>query len=168
MCKVKLEQICEATDGLIAVVKKAIYNTKCQEKQAEADICDACDYVKSTSKITQEKLNKEESKILSDLQNIRRRVKKTIDATIDGQIMTLAFMESLKSCQIKLVRKDNAYDYSTVTDTILRDVEKQFSKVLPTVIWKIDKIGKNQSGALYYQGEVDLVESVVTHKVAIR
>ena len=167
MCKVKLEQICEATDGLIAVVKKAIYNTKCQEKQAEADICDACDYVKSTFKITQEKLNKEETKILSDLQNIRRRVKKIIDATIDSQMMILAITESLKSCQVKLVKKNNAYDYSTVTDIMQRDVEKQFSKVLPSVNWKIDKIGKNQSGASCYQGEVDLVESVVTHKVAM-
>ena len=47
VCKTKLEQICEDTDGLIHVVKQATDKTTRQVKQAEADIDDACENVKS-------------------------------------------------------------------------------------------------------------------------
>ena len=167
VCKTILEQICEDTEGLIGVVKKAIDKTKCQEKQAEADIDDISDNVKSTFKIMHEKLNKEENKMLSHLQNIRRRVKKIINATLDSQMLSLASMESLKSCQGKLTGKDSAYDYSTVTYSMQRDVEKQISKELPGVIWTIQKVVEHQSGKLRYEGKVDLVESVVTEKVEV-
>ena len=167
VCKTKLEQICEDTDELINVVKKAMDKTKIQEKQAEADIDDAYDNVKSSFKIMHEKLNKEEQIILSDLKNAHRRVKKIIDATIDSQMMTLATVESLKSCQLKLTNKNSVYDYSTVTDSMQRDVEKHFSEELPSVIWKIQKVEKNQVSELRHQGKVDLVESVVTEKVEV-
>ena len=150
ICKTKLEQIYEDTSGLINVVKKAMDKTKYQEKQAEAGFDDACASVKSTFKVMHEQLNKEENKMLSDINNIRRRVKKTIDATIDSQMMTLASMESLKLCQVKLTGKDSAYDYCTVTDSMQRDVEKQFNNELPGVIWKFQKIGKHQSDELRY------------------
>ena len=93
VCKTKLEQICEETDGLIYVVKKNIDKTKCQGKQAEADINDTCDNVKSTFKIMHEKLNQEENQILANLQNIRRRVKQAVDVTLDSQTMTLTNLE---------------------------------------------------------------------------
>ena len=80
-CKTNLELICEDTDELINVVKKVINKTKCQEKEAEADIDDACDQVKSTFKIMHKKLNKDENKMLTKLQNARRRVKQTVDIT---------------------------------------------------------------------------------------
>ena len=83
VCKTKLEQICEDTDGLIDVVKKAIDKTKCQEKQAAADIDYACDSVKSTFKIMDDKLNQKEKKMLGNLRDVGKRVKKTIVATLD-------------------------------------------------------------------------------------
>ena len=134
VCKTKLEQFCEDTDGLIVVVKKAIDKTKCQEKQAEADIADACDAVKSTFKLMHDKLNKEEKTILANLQNVSGFVKKTIDVTLDSQMMTQASLESLKNCQVKLAEKNSAYDFCTVTDSVQRDVEKHFSKELPGII----------------------------------
>ena len=151
VCKTKLEQICE--DRLIDVVKKAIDKTKCHEKQADADIDDACDNVKSTFTIIHEKLNQKENNMLTKLQNIRRRVKQTVHTTLNSQMMTLARLESLKSCQVKLVEKNSPYDFSTVTDSIQRDVENHFSKEFPGIIWK------NQTVRNTYRREVNLVES---------
>ena len=131
VCKTKLEQICEDTDGLIHVVKQAMDKTTRQVKQAEADIDDACDNVKSAFKIMHDKLNKEENKMLSNLQAARRRVKKTGDVTTGSQMMSLASLESLKSCQVKLADKDNPYDYVTVTESIQRDVNYHYNKELP-------------------------------------
>ena len=71
VCKTKLEQICEDTDVLIDAVKKAINKTKCQDKQAEADIDDACDRVKSTFKIMHRKLNQEENNMLTKCTSTR-------------------------------------------------------------------------------------------------
>ena len=167
MCKIKLEQICKDTDGLIDVVKKAIDKTKCQEKQAEADIDDACDAVKSTFKIMHKKLNEEEKKMLSNLDHVRRRIKKTIDVTIDSQMMTHASLESLKLCQVKLTKKKSAYDFSTVTDSMQRDVEKHFCRELPGIIWKSETVRKAKSAQLRYQGKVDLVESAETENVEV-
>ena len=167
MCKIKLEQICKDTDGLIDVVKKAIDKTKCQEKQAKADIDDACDAVKSTFKIMHKKLNEEEKKMLSNLDHVRRRIKKTIDVTIDSQMMTHASLESLKLCQVKLTKKNSAYDFSTVTDSMQRDVEKHFCRELPGIIWKSETVRKAKSAQLRYQGKVDLVESAETEKVEV-
>ena len=132
VCKTKLEQLCEDTDELIGVVKKNIDNIKCQQKQADADIDVACDSVKSTFNL---KLDKEEKKLLTSLRDVRRHAKKTIDATIDSQIMTLANIENLKSCQVKLAEKNNNYNYVTVTDFIEKDVKTHFSKELPVVRW---------------------------------
>ena len=167
ICKAKLEQIREDTDGLINVVKKAIDKTKCQEKQAEADIDDACDSVKSAFKLIHEKLNKEEKKMLANLQTVQKRVKKTIDVTLDSQMMSLASVQSLQSCQIKLSDKNSPYDFSTVTDSILRDVDNYFINELPGFIWRFQKVRKNQSGDLQHQGKVYLVESVKTEKVEV-
>ena len=166
-CKTKLEQICEDTDGLIDVVKRAIDKTKSQEKQAQADIDDACDTVKSTFKIMHEKLNKEEKKMLANLQAVQKRVKKTIDVTLDSQMMSLASVESLQSCQVKLSDKNSPYDYSTVTDSIQRDVENHFRNELPGIIWKSEKLKKNQSDELRFQGKIDLVESAETEKIGV-
>ena len=170
VCKTKLEQICEDTDGLIDVVQKAIVKTKCQVKQAEADIDDACDAVKSTFKIMHKKLNEEEKKMLANLDHVRRRIKKTIDVTLDGQMMTHASLESLKLCQVKLTKKNSAYDFSTVTDSMQRDVEKHFCRELPGIIWKSETVRKAKSAQLRYQhdqGKVDLVESAETEKVEV-
>ena len=167
ICKTKLEKICEDTDGLIDVVKKAIDKTKCQEKQAEADIDDACIQVKSTFKIMHDKLNKEEKRMLANLHTVQKRVKKTIDVTLDSQMMTQASLESLKTCQVKLADKNSAYDFCTVTDSMQRDVEKHFSKELPGFIWKSVKVSKDQSGELHCEGKIDLVESVETEKVDV-
>ena len=154
VCKTKLDQICEDTDRLIDVVKKTIDKTKYQEKQAEADIDDTSDNVKSTFKIMHEKLNKEEKSMLTNLKDVRIRMKKTIDATLDSQMMTLASIESLKSCQVKLADKNSPYDYATVTDSMQRDVEKHYSEELPGVIWITQKVRKNEYGELHYQGKV--------------
>ena len=81
--------------------------------------------------------------------------------------MTLTNLESLKSCQVKLVEKNSAYDYSSVTDSIQRDVENHFSKELPGISWRNQKVRRNQSGEIHYKGEVDLVESVDIEKVDV-
>ena len=110
-CKIKLEQTSKDTDRLMDYVKEAMMKTKQQAQQAEKDIDDACDNIKSTFKTIRDKLDREESKLLSDMKNVRRRVKKTVNVTADGQSMTLASLQSIRACQVKLAEKDNMYDY---------------------------------------------------------
>ena len=165
ICRAKLEQLWKDTDGLIEIVKKAIDKIKCQEKQAEADIDDACDYVTSTFRIMHEKLNQEEKRMLANLHNVC--IRKTIDIALDSQMMTQASVESLKSFQVKLADKNSAYDISTVTDSIQRDVENHFSNELTGVIWKSQNVRKNLTGVLRYQGKVDLVESVMIETIEV-
>ena len=76
VCKIKLEHINKDTDKLIGVVKQAIENTKVQIQQAEADIDDMNHNVKSAFKKMHDNLDEEERKLLSDLEDARRRVKK--------------------------------------------------------------------------------------------
>ena len=162
MCKTKLEQICEDTDGLIHQVKQAIDKTKCQAQQAETDIDEMCDNVKSTFKIIHDKLDEEEKKMLSDLQEARRRMKKTVDVITDSQMMTLATMESLRSCQLKLSDKDYAYDYVTVTESIERDLGNHSEK-LPGLSWSSEFTRIGKTGELV-QGRVEIKESEMVHK----
>ena len=167
LCKTKLAQICEDTDGLIHVVKQAMDKTTRQVKQAEADIDDACENVKSAFKIMHDKLNKEENKMLSNLQAARRRVKKTGDVNTDSQMMTLASLQSLRYCQVKLADKDSPYDYVTATESIQRDVDNHYNKQLPGIIWTSQIKRTNKSVELHHRGRVDMAESVVTENVEI-
>ena len=161
-CKTKLEQICEDTDGLIHQVKQAIDKTKCQAQQAETGIDEMCNNVKSTFKIIHDQLDEEEKKMLSDLQEARRRVKKTVDVITDSQMMTLATMESLRSCETKLADKDSPYDYVTVTDSLERDVEIH-SQELPGLSWSSKTIKKAKIGEMI-QGRVEIKESELVQK----
>ena len=162
MCKTKLEQICEDTDGLIHQVKQAIDKTKCQAQRAETDIDEICDNVKSTFKIIHDQLDEEEKKMLSDLQEARRRAKKTVDVIADSQMLTLATMESLRSCQVKLSDKDSPYDYVTVTESIKRNV-KNHSQELPGFLWSNEFVKKAKICELV-QGRVAIKESELVQK----
>ena len=161
--KTKLEQICEDTDGLLHVVKQVMATTTNQLKQAEEDIDDACKNVKSTFKIMHDKLHKEENKMLSDLQDVRQYVKKTGDITVDSQLTTVANLESLKSGQVKLKDKDSPYDYVTVTNAIEADVENNFNKELPSIMWISRILRGNTSG----KHRVDFEKQVMTKVVKV-
>ena len=162
MCKTKLEKICDNTDGLIHQVKQAMDKTKCEAQQAETAIDEMRDNVQSTFKIMHDKLDEEEKKMLSDLQEARRRMKKTVDVIADSQMMTLATMESLKSCQVKLSNKNDAYDYVTVTESIERDLENQ-SQDLPCFLWSSKFTKNNETGELV-EGRVEIKESELVQK----
>ena len=108
VCKTKLEQIRKETDELIDVVKQAMDKTKSEVCEAQTDINNVCDNVKSTFKTMHEKLDEEEERMLSDLKEARRRMRKTTDVITDSQMMTLGNLESLKSFQVKLTDKDRA------------------------------------------------------------
>ena len=166
-CKIKLEQICEDTDSLIHVVKQAIKQTETQLKQAETDIDGACDSVRSTFKMIHETLVEEEKKLLISLQQSRTYVKKTCDATIDSQSMSLADLDDLKSCQTKLTDKDSVYDYATVTVSIQKDVEDHLSKELPGIMWNSQIVRKATSSELCHQRRVDLSQSEVIENVKL-
>ena len=157
VCKTKLEKICEDTDGLIHVVKQAMDKTTRQVKQAEADIDDVCKNVK-------DKLNKEEKKMLSNLQAARRRVKKTGDVTADSQMMILGSLQSLRSCQVKLADKDSPYDHVTVTESMQREVDNHYNNELPGIMWTSQTKRTNE---LRHQGRVDMAQSMVTENVEI-
>ena len=163
VCKTKLEQISEDTDGLIHVVKKTINKTSIHIKQAEADIDDACHNIKSTFKIMHDKLNEEEKTILSDLGEARKRVKHTCDGIVDSQMMTQTSLEKLKSSQIKLADKDSAYDYVTVTDYLIKELDNHFNKELAGITWNSQILRRCESDKLH-QGRVDLGKSVIIRK----
>ena len=167
LSKAKLEQVCKETDALIQVVKQVIDKTGRQIQEAEADIDGACDNVKSIFKIMHDKLNKEEKNMLANLQAARKRVKKTGDITVDNQSMTLANLESLQSCQVKLVDKDSPYDYVTVTGSLQRDVEIHFSQELSSMTWSSQITKKTQSGEVNHEMRVDILESVATENVEV-
>ena len=102
VCKIKLEQTSKYTDMLIEDVKQAMMKSKQQAQQADRDIDDVCDNIKSTFKAIRDKLDKEENKMLSEIHSVRRRVNKVVDVTADGQAMTLASLQSVRSCQVEL------------------------------------------------------------------
>ena len=158
-CKIELKQIRDETDQLIDVVKQAIDKTVHQTEQAGADIDEAFDNVKSTFKIMHDQLNNEEKKILSDLHEARRRVTKTSGVIADSQTMSLASLESLQSCQIKLIDKNNDYDFVTVTDSIKRDVEDHYGQQLPELMWSCQFMRKDRTGVLCPSGKVELTET---------
>ena len=100
-CKKKLEQTSKDTDRLIDHAKEAMMKTKQQAQQAERDIDDACDNINSVFEVIYDKfIDREESKMLSEMKNIHTRVKKTVDVTADGQSMTLASLQSTRACQV--------------------------------------------------------------------
>ena len=162
ICKVKLQQTSKDTDRLIDYVKEAMMKTKQQAKQAERDIDDACDNIKSTFKTIRDKLDREESKLLSEMKNVRRRVKKTVNVTADGQSITLASLQSMRCCQVKLAEKDNMYDYVTATESIQRDVESHVTD-LSGFMWRSEIIKKSKPGEMI-QGRVDIKQSELVKK----
>ena len=83
-----------------------------------------------------------------------------VDVATDSQMMTLARLESLKACQLKLVDKNEPYDYVTVTDSIIRNVENHFSNELPGIMWNCE-IDRITSEAKKHR-RVDLTESAET------
>ena len=142
VCKVELEQICEDTDGLINQVKYAMDKTKCQAQQAETDIDEMCENVNSTFKTMHDQLDEEEKKMLSDLQEARRRMKKTVDVITDSQMLSLPSLRSLKSCHIKLNDKDSHYDYVTVTGCIKSDLNNHVCTELLVLSWRSQVVKK--------------------------
>ena len=159
VCKTKLEQTREDTHELIGIVIQAMDKTKQQVAQAEADIDDAGDNVKSIFKLLHEKLDEEEKTILSEMREARKLVKKTGDVTADSQMMTLASLESLSSCQDKLAAKGNDYDYVTVTDSLQRDIENHFCGELPGFEWSREIQQKGKIGVINYSGRVKIKQS---------
>ena len=72
--------------------------------------------------------------MLSEIHNVRRRVNKVVDVTADGQAMTLASLQSMRSCQVKLADTDRVYDYVTATESLQRDVENHVTD-LAGFVW---------------------------------
>ena len=122
ICKTELEKIREGTDRLIIDVTEAMSETKQKVKQADDDIVEICENVKTAFQIMHNKLDKEEFMIISDLEKAFGRVKKKAGDIVDRHVMTLDTLEHLKSCQTKLADKNSAYDYVTVTESISRDL----------------------------------------------
>ena len=166
VCKVKLEDINKDTDRLIDIVKQAIEKTKVQIKQAEVDIDGINHDIKSAFKKMHDKLDEEEKKLLLDLEDARRQVKKTSDVISDSQIITQASLESIKACQVKLTEKDNAYDYVTVTDSIDKDLQSYYSKELAGFSWNSHIDDKCERS---FQQQIEVTESeVIDRKVDVK
>ena len=159
VCKIKLRQLHEDTQGLIHVVKQAVDKTRIQVEQAEADINEACCNVQSTFKAIHERLHVEEQNMLSDIHDASRRVKKTADVTIDSQMVTLVSLESLAACQIKLAEKDSPYESVTVTNSIARDVEDHYGQQLPGFVWSCQMVRDNRTGELCPSGNVKVTQA---------
>ena len=138
VCKTKLLEIGVKTDQLIKFVEKTMDKTKCNILQANADIKQMCDTVKSTFRTLHKKLEKEEKTIMEDLKGKHKRVQEVTDAITESQSSILADLERMKCCQVKLADKGNNYDYVTVTDSMGRDVAEQVSSELAGFSWKFD------------------------------
>ena len=161
VCKIKLEQIGKDTDTLIEHVKQAIAETKSEAKKAEIDIDELFDNVKSTFKVMHDKLNAEEANILSELYEARRRVTKTVDVTVDSQMIALAKLESLKHVQVKLADKGSHYDCVTITDSVNRDLNNHYDQQLPGFSWSSYLVRTDSSGNVE-QGRVELKQCETT------
>ena len=157
VCKKKLKETSERTDRLIDQVKESMVKTKQQAQQAEIDIDKTCEEVKSTFKAIHEKLNQEEKKMLLNIQQVRRSLKKVVDVTIDSQAMTLASLESVKSCQVKLTDTNKAYEYVTSTESLLRDLENHVTD-LQGFTWNSKVIKKSKPGEMI-EGNVEIKQS---------
>ena len=155
VCKVKLEEVCEDTDGLIHAVRQAIDKTNHQVQQAEVDINDACENVKSTFKILHDKLDEDEKEMLHDLQAAGRRVKRTASNIEDNQKIMLSKLESSKYYLDKLTEKGTSYDHVTVTET------SPLHKELPGFLWN-SKINRS----LYESVGLDLAMQLTVKESA--
>ena len=162
ICKEKLGQLSKRTDRLIDHVKNAMMKTKQQAQQAETDIDKMCENVKSTFKTMHEKLDQEEKKMLSNIYQVRRRLKKVVDVTIDSQARTLASLESVKLCRVKLTDTNKAYDYVTSTDSLLRDLDNHVSD-LRGFTWSSQVIKKSKPGEMI-QRNVEIKQSELVQK----
>ena len=158
VCKSKLEHMCEHTDVMIDQLKLAIDKTKCQTQQAETDIDEMCNNVRSTFKVMHDKLGHKEKEMLADLQEARRRLKKTTDVIADSQIMTLSNLECVKSCQSKLTTKNSSYDYVTVTDS---DNMVSPTSEVPGFLWNYQLMEDSDTG---FVGQVTLTETQLTQE----
>ena len=117
------------------------------------------DNVKTTLKEKHLKLDEEEKKILLELQEAHKRMKKTSDAIADSQMMTLAILESLIYSQTKLAEKGSVYDCVTGTASIQKDLDTNLCKELPVMLWKSQSvsnaIGDSDGGLVeFYQSEM--------------
>ena len=157
VCKIQLKQTSNDTNRLIEDVKQAMKKTKQQAQQADRDIDDVCDNIKSTFKAIRDKLDKEEDKMLSEIHNVRRRVNKVVDVTADGQAMTLASLQSIRFCQVKLADTDRVYDYVTATASLQRNVENHVTD-LPGFTWSSEIIKESKPGEII-QRRVDIKQS---------
>ena len=162
VCKEKLEQSSKLTDRLIDQVKTAMTKTRLQAQQAETDIDNTCTKVKSTFKTMHEKLDKEENKMLFNIQQVRRTLKKVVDVAVDNQSVTLASLESVKYCQAKLADANNAHDYVTSTESLLRDLENHITD-LGGFTWSSQVIKKSKTGEMI-EGRVDIKQTELEHK----
>ena len=162
VCKKRLEQTTKHTDGLIDHVKKAMVKTKQQAEQAEKDIDNTCEKVKSTFKSMHERLDKEEKNMLLNLQEVRRRMQKTVNVTSDSQALTLASLESLRSSQVKLADADKAYDYVTSTESLQKALDNHVND-LQGFMWRCDTIKKSGTDEMF-QGRVDIKQSELHKK----
>ena len=151
VCKMKLKQTRKDTDRLIEAVKQAMAKTKQHAQEAEKDI-DMCEKISDTK----------DKKMLQDLANIRRHLKKNIDVIIDSQRITLARLESFKFCRAKLTEKDRVYDYVTATESIQRDVDEEVTD-LPGFRWSCAITKKSSPGEMI-QGQVDIKQSELVNK----
>ena len=158
-CKTNLQQIYENTEGLIHHVKQAIDKTKYELQEAETDINNMSENVKSTFKIIHEYFDKEEQKLMADLQEARKQVNKITNIIVDSQLKTLTSLENLKCRQINLLERNRVYDFATLTDSIQRDTENQHSKPLPRLLWSSNVVKKKEYATSSISGRVDVIQS---------
>ena len=132
---------------------------KLSSSYRKADIDEACENMKSTFKLMHDKLDEEEKDMCSKLQEARTRVKQTGDLTTDDQVMSLASLESVKSCQVKLAARGDDYDYVTATDSLQRDVDIHYSRELPGFVCTTKIAINDQIGEFGYSGNVKIKQS---------
>ena len=133
-------------------------------EQAETEIKYACDNVKYTFKM-QEALDKQDTKMLSDIQMVCERMKTTSDAKSENQMPILDSLDSLRSCQAKLADKGDAYEYVRLTDSIKRDAVKHAAQELERIKGNSQIVTTSGSGEQGGKGRVVITRNEELEKV---
>ena len=123
-------------------LKKSMENTKLQSQHAYVDLEQASAAVKYAFESLRELIESEEGTMLLHLLAVRTHVRETAEAMMAGQMIALAKLEKLKTCEVKLAEKNSLYDILT--------------KGIPGFAWKSEIVTNDDTGFL---GQIHFTET---------
>ena len=151
----QLDHVLAQTDQCLKVIHKAIKVTQEQTVKVKADVTKLKQQTSAAYRAIQQHVEEQEQRHLTSIDESYQQAEKVIAETLDKQETLQAVLHSIQLYGQHL-SKGSAYDLATNVKSLVKRSEKEVSKSVPELRWKVDFTWSDWK----VKGEVDSVRMV--------